>query len=166
MVGPGRSGRCACSSAHQVSPQPQSLPFRYTATAPLSAPIPRRVCAQGVTVSALLAKAVGLALAKHPIVNSNYVDGGIKYNPNINVAMAVALPDGGLITPVLKNADSTDIYSLGRSWKVGGRRARGRRAWVRCRQANGTVTPRTPCHSHHAPSLAGRTSSRARWKGS
>jgi hypothetical protein len=36
------------------------------------------------------------------------------------VAMAVALPDGGLITPVLKHADTTDIYSLGRSWKVGG----------------------------------------------
>lgn len=72
---------------------------------------------KGVTVSALLAKAVGLALAKHPIINSNYVEDGINYNADINVAMAVAMPDGGLITPVLKNADATDIYSLGRSWK-------------------------------------------------
>jgi len=72
---------------------------------------------KGVTVSAMLAKAVGLALAKHPIMNSNYVEDGISYNSDINVAMAVAMPDGGLITPVLKNADTTDIYSLGRAWK-------------------------------------------------
>jgi hypothetical protein len=30
---------------------------------------------------------------------------GITYNENVNVALAVAMPDGGLITPVLKNAD-------------------------------------------------------------
>ena len=36
---------------------------------------------------------------------------------NVNVAMAVAMPDGGLITPVLQQADKKDIYSLGREWK-------------------------------------------------
>merc|ERR1719399_1424940 len=72
---------------------------------------------KGVTVAALLAKAVGVVLAKHPIMNAGYVEDGIKYNPDINVAMAVAMPDGGLITPVLKNADATDIYSLSRNWK-------------------------------------------------
>jgi hypothetical protein len=30
---------------------------------------------------------------------------GITYNERINVALAVAMPDGGLITPVLKDAD-------------------------------------------------------------
>jgi pyruvate dehydrogenase E2 component (dihydrolipoamide acetyltransferase) len=30
---------------------------------------------------------------------------GITYNEHINVALAVAMPDGGLITPVLKAAD-------------------------------------------------------------
>jgi len=72
---------------------------------------------KGVTVSALLAKAVGLALTKHPLLNSAYAPDAIQYNPDINVAMAVALPDGGLITPVLKKADSTDLYSLSRNWK-------------------------------------------------
>jgi pyruvate dehydrogenase E2 component (dihydrolipoamide acetyltransferase) len=33
------------------------------------------------------------------------------------VAVAVAMPDGGLITPVLANADQMDIYSLSRAWK-------------------------------------------------
>ena len=37
---------------------------------------------------------------------------GITYNKNINVALAVAMPDGGLITPVIKDADVTDIYQV------------------------------------------------------
>ena len=49
---------------------------------------------KGVTVSALLAKAVGVTLAKHPIMNAAYAEDAIKYNANIDVAMAVALPDG------------------------------------------------------------------------
>jgi len=72
---------------------------------------------KGVTMSALLAKAVGMTLAKHPLMNANYVTDGINYNENVNVAMAVAMPDGGLITPVLANADTTDLYSMSRSWK-------------------------------------------------
>lgn len=28
------------------------------------------------------------------------------------------MPDGGLITPVLTQADSTDIYQLSRNWSV------------------------------------------------
>jgi len=77
----------------------------------------KQVKSKGVTMSALLAKAVGITLAKHPIMNANYVADGIEYNTDINVAMAVAMPDGGLITPVLQKADSTDLYSLGRTWK-------------------------------------------------
>ena len=30
--------------------------------------------------------------------------------------MQVAMPDGGLITPVIKDADSTDIYTMSRAW--------------------------------------------------
>jgi pyruvate dehydrogenase E2 component (dihydrolipoamide acetyltransferase) len=38
---------------------------------------------KGVTVSAMLAKAVAEVLKKHPIVNAAYVEGGIKYNKGI-----------------------------------------------------------------------------------
>jgi pyruvate dehydrogenase E2 component (dihydrolipoamide acetyltransferase) len=72
---------------------------------------------KGVTMTALLAKAVANTLVKHPIVNASYTDGGIQYHSNINVAVAVAMPDGGLITPVLRAANDSDIYSLSRSWK-------------------------------------------------
>ena len=68
-------------------------------------------------MSALLAKAVGMTLAKHPIMNAAYVEDGIKYNENIDIAMAVALPEGGLVTPKMVAADSKDLYSLSREWK-------------------------------------------------
>ncbi|KAG5524934.1 hypothetical protein RHGRI_031573 [Rhododendron griersonianum] len=72
---------------------------------------------KGVTMTALLAKATALALVKHPVVNSSCRDGkSFTYNSSINIAVAVAI-DGGLITPVLQDADKVDIYSLSRKWK-------------------------------------------------
>jgi pyruvate dehydrogenase E2 component (dihydrolipoamide acetyltransferase) len=72
---------------------------------------------KGVTMSALLAKAVAMTLQKYPVINSSYTDAGMQYHGAINVAVAVAMPEGGLITPVLANADQMDIYSLSRAWK-------------------------------------------------
>lgn len=78
---------------------------------------------KGVTMSALLAKAVAIALGRHPIMNAAYADNSIVYRSDINVAMAVSLKDGGLITPTLVNADKVDLYSLSRTWKDLVRRA-------------------------------------------
>ncbi len=72
---------------------------------------------KGVTMTALLAKAVAVTLKKHPVVNASYAASGIQYSSSINIAVAVAMPDGGLITPVLQGADQMDIYSLSRAWK-------------------------------------------------
>jgi pyruvate dehydrogenase E2 component (dihydrolipoamide acetyltransferase) len=77
----------------------------------------KQVKPKGVTMSALLAKAIAMTLQKHPLLYASYVDNGIHYNGDINIAVAVAMPDGGLITPVLKKADQQDLYSLSRSWK-------------------------------------------------
>ncbi len=71
---------------------------------------------KGVTVSAMLAKAVAEVLKKHPIINAAYVEGGIKYNKDVNVAMAVAI-DGGLITPTIIKAQDQDLFSISRVWK-------------------------------------------------
>jgi pyruvate dehydrogenase E2 component (dihydrolipoamide acetyltransferase) len=77
----------------------------------------KQVKSKGVTMTALLAKAVAMTLAKHPIVNACYSDAGVNHPSGINIAVAVAMPDGGLITPVLQNADQLDLYSLSRMWK-------------------------------------------------
>jgi pyruvate dehydrogenase E2 component (dihydrolipoamide acetyltransferase) len=78
----------------------------------------KQVKSKGVTMTALLAKAVAVTLARHPQVNAaTSVDGSaMVYPAAINVAVAVAMEDGGLITPVLASADTTDIYELARSW--------------------------------------------------
>jgi pyruvate dehydrogenase E2 component (dihydrolipoamide acetyltransferase) len=75
------------------------------------------VKSKGVTMSALLAKAIAMTLTKHPLLYALYTDQGIQYNSEINIAVAVAMEDGGLITPVLRRADSTDLYSIARNWK-------------------------------------------------
>ncbi len=77
----------------------------------------KQVKSKGVTMTALLAKAVAVTLAKHPTVNASYSDEGVRHPGTINIAVAVAMPDGGLITPVLQNADKLDLYSLSRMWK-------------------------------------------------
>jgi pyruvate dehydrogenase E2 component (dihydrolipoamide acetyltransferase) len=77
----------------------------------------KQLKSKGVTMTALLAKAVAMTLAKHPTINASYSDAGIRHPGTINVAVAVAMPDGGLITPVLQNADKLDLYSLSRAWK-------------------------------------------------
>jgi pyruvate dehydrogenase E2 component (dihydrolipoamide acetyltransferase) len=77
----------------------------------------KQVKSKGVTMTALLAKAVAMTLAKHPTVNASYRDAGVSHPGTINIAVAVAMPDGGLITPVLQGADKLDLYSLSRMWK-------------------------------------------------
>ncbi|MQL89669.1 hypothetical protein Taro_022249 [Colocasia esculenta] len=76
-----------------------------------------KVKPKGVTMTVLLAKAAAMALAQHPVVNSTCKDGkSFTYNNSINIAIAVAI-DGGLITPVLQDADKLDIYLLSQRWK-------------------------------------------------
>ncbi|OIT36168.1 PREDICTED: dihydrolipoyllysine-residue acetyltransferase component 5 of pyruvate dehydrogenase complex, chloroplastic [Nicotiana attenuata] len=89
----------------------------YTITTNALDALYKKIKSKGVTMTALLAKATALALAKHPVVNSSCRDGkSFTYNSSINIAVAVAI-DGGLITPVLQDADKVDIYSLSRKWK-------------------------------------------------
>ncbi|KAK0576166.1 hypothetical protein LWI29_013088 [Acer saccharum] len=89
----------------------------YTITTNALDALYKKIKSKGVTMTALLAKATALALVKHPVVNSSCRDGNsFTYNSSINIAVAVAI-DGGLITPVLQDADKADIYSLSRKWK-------------------------------------------------
>ncbi|KAI7996679.1 hypothetical protein LOK49_LG10G00694 [Camellia lanceoleosa] len=76
-----------------------------------------KVKPKGVTMTALLAKAAAMALAQHPVVNTTCKDGkSFTYNSSINIAVAVAI-NGGLITPVLPDADKLDLYLLSQKWK-------------------------------------------------
>lgn len=98
----------------------------YTITTDALDKLYKQLKSKGVTMSALLAKAVAVTLQKHPLLNASYSDSGIVHHSGINIAVAVAMDDGGLITPVLQNADQTDIYSLSRNWKSLVERARAK----------------------------------------
>ncbi|MEC8687885.1 MAG: dihydrolipoamide acetyltransferase family protein [Cyanobacteriota bacterium] len=89
----------------------------YTITTDKLDAFSKLVKPKGVTMTALLAKAVAVTLARHPQVNAATTPAGMAYPADVNVAVAVAMEDGGLITPVLRNADRTDLYEMSRQWK-------------------------------------------------
>lgn len=89
----------------------------YTITTDALDALYKQVKSKGVTMTALLAKAVAVTLKRHPLLNACFAEQGIQYRSQINVAIAVAIPDGGLITPVLRGADQADLYSMSRTWK-------------------------------------------------
>ena len=89
----------------------------YTITTDALDAFYKQVKPKGVTMTALLAKAVAIMLARHPQVNAATTSAGMAYPADVNVAIAVAMEDGGLITPVLRQADRTDLYEMSRQWR-------------------------------------------------
>ncbi|MEQ9000767.1 MAG: dihydrolipoamide acetyltransferase family protein [Coleofasciculus sp. B1-GNL1-01] len=100
-----------------ASLQVPSFRVGYTITTNELDKLYKQIKPKGVTMTALLAKAVAVTLKQHPKINASYTEKGIQYHAGINVAVAVAMADGGLITPTLQKADEVDIYSLSRTWK-------------------------------------------------
>lgn len=59
----------------------------------------------------LVIKAVGRALARHPLMNSQFVGDEIILLEEINVGMAVALPEG-LVVPVIRDVNQLSVKDL------------------------------------------------------
>lgn len=66
---------------------------------------------EGITFNHLIIKAVGLALRKHPRINSRYENGDLVQPQDINVGIVTALPDG-LLIPVVKQADLLPLSDI------------------------------------------------------
>jgi pyruvate dehydrogenase E2 component (dihydrolipoamide acetyltransferase) len=64
-----------------------------------------------ISVNDLMIKAVAMALKNVPGANSSWSDEAILIYNNVDIAVAVAI-DGGLITPIIKNADQKTIQSI------------------------------------------------------
>jgi pyruvate dehydrogenase E2 component (dihydrolipoamide acetyltransferase) len=67
--------------------------------------------------------AVSKALKEVPSANASWSDDAIMLYNNIDVSVAVAI-DGGLITPVIRNADQKDILKISSEMKELAKRAR------------------------------------------
>jgi pyruvate dehydrogenase E2 component (dihydrolipoamide acetyltransferase) len=76
-----------------------------------------------VTHTDLLVSAVARALARHPRMNASWVSGGLQANPDINVALAVAV-DGAVVTAVIRNADKASLGDIAKRRQEIGERAR------------------------------------------
>ena len=69
-------------------------------------------------------KAVCLALRRNPLVNARWTDKGILKLKRIDLGVAIALEDEGLVVPVVKNADELSITGLARAIRDLATRAR------------------------------------------
>ena len=61
----------------------------------------------------LIIAAVARSLKEHPRLNAHLVDGDVLLLKDVNIGVAVAVPDG-LVVPVLKGADSQDLLDIAR----------------------------------------------------
>ncbi len=76
-----------------------------------------------VSVNDLVIKATALALKKVPNANSSWTDEAILLYNNVDISVAVAI-DGGLITPIIKNADQKSIVAISQEMKSLAKKAR------------------------------------------
>ena len=65
-----------------------------------------------ISFNDMVLKACGVALKKHPNVNSSWRGDSIRRNAHVHIGMAVAIPDG-LIVPVIRFADTLPAFSFG-----------------------------------------------------
>jgi 2-oxoisovalerate dehydrogenase E2 component (dihydrolipoyl transacylase) len=66
---------------------------------------------QKLTLLPFFMRAVIGSLGAYPLMNASFTDAGIKVHKDINVCIAVALPDN-LILPVVRNADKLSVKGL------------------------------------------------------
>ncbi len=65
-----------------------------------------------ITVNDLIVKATALTLREFPNLNSHFYGDKIARYKRINIGIAVALPNGGLINVVAKDADKTSLGTM------------------------------------------------------
>ncbi len=65
-----------------------------------------------MTYTPIFIQAIARAIKDYPMINVQVDDNRIIRKKNINIGMAVALPSGNLIVPVIKNADQYSLTGL------------------------------------------------------
>ena len=78
-----------------------------------------------ISFNDMIIKAVAMALRKHPQVNSSWGGDKIIHHGDINVGVAVAIPDG-LVVPVLKNTDQMNYMQISAAVKDMASRAKSK----------------------------------------
>ncbi|MDF3818987.1 dihydrolipoamide acetyltransferase family protein [Leptospira sp. 96542] len=84
--------------------------------------------AEGIRLSLndIIVKIVASSLRLHPKVNASFMGDTIKEYGRIDIGIAVSL-DGGLLTPVVRNADQKSVLEISREIKTLAKKARERK---------------------------------------
>ena len=77
-----------------------------------------------LTYTPFITRAVIKAINEYPLINCSIIGENISHNKNINMGIAVALPDNNLIVPVIKNSEELNFLGLTRSTNDLANRAR------------------------------------------
>lgn len=64
-----------------------------------------------ISFNDLVVKAAATALRQHPAINSSWLGDKIRQNGNVNIGVAVAVPDG-LLVPVIHHADTKSLSQI------------------------------------------------------
>ena len=105
-----------------------SMDIRLDALLRLRADINARSAKDGpdafkISVNDLLIKAAARTLRKHPTVNASYTDEGTVLYDDVDISVAVSIPDG-LITPIIRGADKKGLVAISHDMKDLAARAR------------------------------------------
>jgi pyruvate dehydrogenase E2 component (dihydrolipoamide acetyltransferase) len=76
-----------------------------------------------LSVNDLIIKACAVALRRHPNVNSTYTEQDTILYDDVDISVAVAIPDG-LITPIIRKADQLGLAAISNTMKDLGARAK------------------------------------------
>lgn len=79
-----------------------------------------------VSLNDILVKAVAISLKLHPKVNASFLGDSITEFGRVDIGIAVSL-DGGLLTPVVRNADQKSILEISKEIKALAKKARERK---------------------------------------
>jgi pyruvate dehydrogenase E2 component (dihydrolipoamide acetyltransferase) len=79
--------------------------------------------AYSITINDLVIKAAAATLREIPTVNASWTDDGMVFYDDVDVSVAVAIPDG-LITPIIRKADQKGLATISREMKDLAGRAR------------------------------------------
>lgn len=102
-----------------------SLDCEIDALLKLRADLNTRAEKDGVKLSVndLVIKAAAIALRKVPAANASYTEAAIRRYKTVDISVAVAIPDG-LITPIVKSADTKGLATISAEMKDLATRAR------------------------------------------
>lgn len=85
-----------------------------------------RAGGEHLSINDFVIRASALALREQPAVNASWTEEGIRYHEHVDIAVAVATPDG-LLTPVVRDADVKDLATISRQMRELTLRAREKR---------------------------------------